>query len=220
MAKQTKSTLSRKRMYITLLLFFMIPATAHLINIFLVQYDISLMFAFNVFAAVMIMYDWNLFAIHYNRMKEKFGSCLVFMLLAIAFLFLWTWVGLNALSCRIMIPSGHILRSFGYARIGMLIAYSFSEAAAISIAFKAGTDHFRIRNHELQIILISGLLFGIVLTIMFLPSTNFLTILTTLLYNVISMIFLSYLYNQTNTFFPGMLGFAFTNLIYMLFLIL
>ena len=40
--------------------------------------------------------------------------------------------------------------------------------------------------------------------------------MTTLLYNVILMILLSYFYNQTGSFIPGMVGFASVNLTIMI----
>ena len=58
------------------------------------------------------------------------------------------------------------------------------------------------------------------MTVLFIPSLNPFTLMTTLLYNVILMIMLSYFYNQTGSFIPGMLGFALVNLTIMIISIL
>ena len=100
--------------------------------------------------------------------------------------------------------------------IGMMIAYSFMEATTISIAVKCATDHMIINRNELQIILLTGIMAGIGMTLCFIPSLNPFTLMTTLLYNVILMILLSYFYNQTGSFIPGMVGFASVNLTIMI----
>lgn len=67
MKNNSITTLSVKRIVITLLILVMIPFGARFINIYLQQYDISLMFTMNVGGSIMIMYNWNLFSLHYNR---------------------------------------------------------------------------------------------------------------------------------------------------------
>ena len=67
-----------------------------------------------------------------------------------------------------------------------------------------------------QIILFTGIMAGIAMTFLFIPSLNPLILLTTLLYNVVLMTMLSYFYNQTGSFIPGAMGFAFVNLTIML----
>lgn len=217
MAVHSSSSLSGKHMFVSLLIFMAIPVCAHLINIPVDQYDISLMACMNIGGAVQIFYNWNLFGIHYNRAKEHPADTMLFALIAFVLILLWTWVGLALLKCRIIIPSREVLQSFGYARPGMLISYSFMEAAVFVITCKCITDHFEIRHQELQTILLTGLIFGILITVFFLPGYNILTIITTLLYNVVLMTMEAYSYNQTHSFIAGMLGLAFSNLIFMLF---
>ena len=113
-------------------------------------------------------------------------------------------------------PRTEVLVRYGYARIGMLIAYSFSEASMLCIVGKCATDPLTIHHRELQIILLSGISIGLLTTILFLPSKNLLTILITLLYNVVLCTILSYLYNQSNSFIPGLIGFAGSNLFFMI----
>lgn len=220
MTTKTTSTLSRKRVIISLIVFISTTFVAHTINIAIQQYDISLMFALNLSATILIMYNWNLFGIHYNRAKYNLADTLLYSFIAFVFTCLWTYVSNNFLHSIIIIPPTSSLVQYGYARIGMLIAYSFSESALICITQKCATDHMHARHHELQVILLSGMALGVLTTIVFLPSLNILTILTTLLYNVVLCTIFSYMYNQTHSFIPAMVGFAASNLTFMILAIL
>ncbi len=210
------TTLSKKRVFITVVTFICTPLLAHLINLALSQYDISLMFSLNLCATILIMYNWNLFGIHYNRAKYNIFDTCIYAFISFVLITLWTYVCNRFLGSIVIIPSSEVLISYGYARIGMLIAYSFSEASIISIVEKVATDHMQIRHRELQVILLSGITIGILMTVLFIPSLNILTILITLLYNVVLCTILSYLYNQSHSFIPGMIGFACSNLFFMI----
>lgn len=216
MAIQSNTKLSKKRVIITLLVFVVTPLLAHVLNLFLSQYDISLMFSLNLCATILIMYNWNLFGIHYNRAKYNFFDTCIYAFVAFILITLWTYLSNRYLRCIVIMPSSLILKRYGYARIGMLIAYSFSEASIINIVEKVSTDHIQIKHRELQVILLSGIAIGILLTLLFLPSKNILTILITLLYNVVLCTLLSYFYNQSHSFIPGMIGLASSNLFFMI----
>lgn len=216
MTEKSISTLSIKRIVISIALFVLTPIVAHLLNIALGQYDISLMFALNLSATILIMYNWNLFGIHYNRAKYNLNDTVIYAIIAFILFTAWTYISNTYLKCIVIIPNSTVLLRYGYARIGMFIAYSFSEASLISIVEKCATDHLEIRHHELQVILLSGISIGVLTTLLFLPSTNILTICTTLLYNVVTCTILSYLYNQSHSFIPGLIGFASSNLFFML----
>ncbi len=217
---KVSSTLSLKRVIRSVILFALIPVCARILNVFVMQYDISLMTSFNIIGSILIFYDWNLFGIHYNRAKYNLDDTTLYTAVAYVLILIWTIFALEKLHCRVVIPSGETLQSYGYARAGMMIAYSFMEATTVSIAVKCATDHMIINRNELQIILLTGLLAGAGMTILFIPSLNPFTLMTTLLYNVILMILLSYFYNQTGSFIPGMLGFALVNLTIMIISIL
>lgn len=216
MSQKTTSTMSSKRILITIAIFSAIPAVAHLLNNFVEQYDISLMFALNLGAAILIMYDWNLFGIHYNRAKYNIQDTILYSIIAFVMISIWTYISIHFLRCIVIIPNEIALTRYGYARIGMLLAYSFSEASALCIVEKCATDHLQVRHRELQSILLSGMMIGILMTFLFFPSLNILTILTTLFYNVILCTILAYLYNQSHTFIPGLIGFALSNLLFMI----
>lgn len=216
MSNTSSTTLSNKRVIITLCIYILVPIVAHLLNFLLQQYDISLMFSLNLATAILVMYNWNLFALHYNRAKQNLADALLYSILAFFLIGIWTYISNHFLKCIVIMPSKTVIIQYGYARIGMLIAYSFSEATLISIVEKVATDHINVKHHELQVIMLSGLAIGLLTTILFFPSKNILTVLITLLYNVILCTLLSYFYNQSHSFIPGIIGFAGSNLAFMI----
>lgn len=123
MTNTSITTLSKKRILITLAIFICTPLLAHLINIAVVQYDLSLMFSLNLGAAVMIMYNWNLFGVHYNRAKYNFIDTCIYSFIAFVLFTLWTYISNRYLKCIVIMPRTEVLVRYGYARIGMLVAY-------------------------------------------------------------------------------------------------
>jgi hypothetical protein len=206
MSTKTISSLSRKRILISLAIFVAIPLSAQLLNHWVNEYAISLMFTMNLGGGALIIYDWNLFGIHYNRAKNNGMDTILFTAVGCILLMLWLYVGSNFLKANIILPGDSDLIEYGYARPGMLIAFSFMEAAAVSISFKCFTDHFDVRGKELQSILLSGILFGLIFTVLFLPSFEIGLFFRTYFYNIVLISYLSYLYNQCHTIIPGMLA--------------
>ncbi|MCH3961325.1 MAG: hypothetical protein LKF53_03800 [Solobacterium sp.] len=216
MPGKTTSALSMKRIIISCLIFTAIPLAAHLLNIVISQYAISLMFCMNAGTSILIIYDWNLFGIHYNRAKKNAMDTILFTSLGAILIMLWVYVGANILQADLILPGNSDLIAYGYARPGMLIAFSFMEAANISISYKCFTDHFDVHGKELQSILLSSLLFGLLFTVIYMPSLNISLFFRTYLYNMVLIAILAYLYNQCHTFIPGLLAMAVIYFIIML----
>ena len=206
MSTQTISTLSWKRILISLAIFILIPFAAHLIDLKINQYAISLMFCMNIGTSILIIYDWNLFGIHYNRAKHNAMDTILYTAIGAILIMLWIYVGSNFLQANIILPGNSDLIEYGYARPGMMIAFSFMEAACVSISFKCFTDHLNVRGKEFQVILLSGLLFGLLFTVIYLPVWDVGLFFRTYLYNMVLTAYLAYLYNQCHTFIPGMLA--------------
>ena len=97
--------------------------------------------------------------------------------------------------------------------------FSFSLAALVNIEFKCMTDHFKIHAREATMILLSGFLFGFIYTICFCPL-QLQVFVPTYLYNVILISVLSYLYNQTHSFIPGILAMGTAYLVWQILLLL
>jgi hypothetical protein len=213
---QTLSTLSRKRIVISLILSALIPVTARLLNILLDQEQIALMFSMNIFTSVLIMYDWNLVAIHYNRAKENIPDTILYSLIGLALIFLWSLLGLSFFQAQLILPPAYALIGYGYARPGFLIAFSFMEAAMMNLTFKIMTDHLDVIHKELQSILLSALCVGLAFTIAYVPLTDISLFLRSYVYFMGLTALLSYLYNQTHTIVPGVIALTLTNLILMI----
>lgn len=213
---QTLSTLSRKRIVISLILAALIPVTAKILNVFLDQEQISLMVSMNIFTSVLIMYNWNLVAIHYNRAKENIPETIVYSLIGLALVFLWSLLGLSFFKAQLILPPGYALIGYGYARPGFLVAFSFMESALLNLTFKIMTDHLDVIHKELQSILLSALAVGLVITIAFVPLNDISLLLRSYVYFMGLFALLSYLYNQTHTIVPGILALGIVNLILMI----
>jgi len=208
MSQNTLSTLSTKRILISLLLIISIPAVTYGVNLFADQFNLSEAFAFNLAGCLLIFYDWNLFGTHYNRSKYNIKTFFIYFLIGIALIGLWLQAGIHFLQTGPVLPEGTSLIRFGYGRPMMMIAYSFLQAVVISIGFKVLTDHMDVRHRELQSILLSGFLFGLLYTLLFSFPFELTAFVRSLLYNVVLTAILSYLYNQSRSFMPGLTAFT------------
>jgi hypothetical protein len=206
-----------KRIIISLIIFALIPVCAHVLNLFIHEEDLSMMVSMNVLTSVLIIYDWNLVGIHYNRAKNNIPDTILFFVIGLVLIRLWTWFGMSFLQVRPLLPAAETAVKYPYAVPSLLIAFSYIQAAMVNISFKCITDHLDVRSREIQAILISGILFGLVYTIAFtsLPlSMN--SLFRTYLYNLVLVAILSYLYNQSNSFIPGILSMGTIYLLLML----
>jgi len=214
MSLKTETTLSYKRILISILLLILIPVTAKLVDRFVDQYEISLMFSFNILTSILIMYDWNLFSIHFDRSRKSPIDTLLFVFIGFMLITLWTYLGTRYLRIDPVVPPTSVLVAYGYARPGMLIAYSVMSAASFGICFKCLTDHINVHNKEFQSILLSGLFYGLVYTLIFTSWQPILLARAYLYYAILTIIF-AYLYNQTHSIIPGIISLSIVYLLIM-----
>ena len=196
------SRLSNKRIILSMLMIFLLRPLAMLVEHLIQDTTIAWMFALNVMGGLLIMYDWNLFGIHYNRAKANKGDFLIYGALGLFLIGGWMMINIRWIHGSIPLPDRVVMKDDLFALPAILAAYSFLQSSIVNIGFKCLTDHLKVRSNELQIILLSGILFGTVYTLIFLPQLSVL--LPTLLYNVVLVWILSYLYNQSNSFMPGL----------------
>ncbi len=199
---ESSSTLTTRHILVSMLLFTAIPFLARFVNAFVVQDSISLMFSMNICASLLVFYNWKLIDLHLKRYMSSFEDSVLFTIIGAIALWLWLWVGQRFLQAETLLPERNILIAYGYARPGMLIAFSLMKAFAMNITFKVMTDHMNVAGRELETILISGFLFGFLLTVLY-TGFDLGLIARTYLYNVILSAVLSYLYNQTNSILTG-----------------
>lgn len=206
------SHLSGKRIVISLLIFLMIPVMREIVFRLVHDYTLAYTFALNLAGFLLLVYDWNLFGIHYNRAKSNLLNTLIYTLVGIVFIGLWLWVDLSFLHADILISSAESTSSYAFGSPAIMLAFSFVQGLIINISFKCMTDHMNIHDRELIVILVSGFLFGLIYTLVFMTSFDIPLLVRTYLYNVVLVSILSYLYNQSTSFIPGVLAFGFVML--------
>lgn len=202
MSEKTVSTLTTKHIVISVALIVAIPLIAALCDRFVSQNAIALMFAVNVCTAALIVYNWELIDRHCRRIRYNLPDTLLFTVIGTAVFGLWTWISLDFLKADLLLPEPLALIGIGYARPGMMAAFSVMEACMVNIGFKNLTDHLDVRNRELQAILFSAVLFGLLMTLLF-TELRPLMLISTYLYWLIAVAILSYLYNQSHSIIPG-----------------
>ncbi len=203
-----RSSLSMKRIIISLLIFALIPAVRAGIFRLTDNDTIAFTFAVNLAGTSLVIYDWNLFGIHYNRAKNSVADTLIYTLVGCVLIGGLTFFSQRFLKAYIPLPDAATLGAYGFAMPPIILAYSFVLGIVINISFKCLTDHMDIRDRELLIILASGFLFGLCYTAAFTPLGDLNLLIRTYLYNVLLISFMSYLYNQSNSFIPGILSFT------------
>ena len=204
------SRLSIKRIILSLIIFCIIPLFASLINLFIKNHTLSYMFSLNICGSILIMYDWNLFGIHYNRFKNNLGDSNLYTIVGIVLFAILLFINQSVLHANILLPDSKSLKAYAFGIPAIIIAFSYMHAIVINISFKCLTDHMKIRSNELLIILTSGLLFGLFYTLVFSFYFNFgfniMSFINQYIYNVIITCTCSYLYNQSNSFLPGIIS--------------
>ncbi len=215
MSAKTVSTLSRKHIFISILLIVCIRLLAIVINLFANQEGIALMAAMNLCTGLLIVYNWPLIDRHCKRTLGAIGDSLLFTAIGIVSIGILTWLSITFLKADVLLPEPQLLIGVGYARPGMLIAFSIMEACMVSIGFKNMTDHLDVRNKELQAILISAIVSGLFMTVLFTNPELFMMIRTLPYWLLLTMI-LSYLYNQCHSIIPGIVALTVVNLAFMI----
>ena len=213
MSQKELTTLPLKRVLISLLLFLLCALSWRIFDVFIKEVYISKMISINLFGSILITYNWPLIELHHERIKDNSDKYLFFVV-NLLFIGILTFISKIIFQAEILIPEDIILVSYGYARPGIYIAFSLIKAFLINISFKCLTDHLDIKQKELQVILVSSLVFGLVLTLAFTPL-NISILSRTYLYNILLIAFLSYSYNQTSSLLPGTLALAIIHLLFM-----
>ncbi len=203
-----KSSLSMKRIIISLLIYAAIPFVCRALTGLIGNETAAMTLTLNLAGLTLIVYDWNLFGIHYNRAKDNPGDTVIYTLIGIVLIGLLTWISRRFLHAFIPLPDPATVRAYLFALPPILCAYSLTLGLIINISFKCLTDHLDIRDREALIILASGFMFGMLYTAAFCPLADFPLIVRTYLYNVLLICIMSYLYNQSSSFIPGILSFT------------
>ena len=202
---KTSSTLSSARIVLSLLIFAIIPLVHAILKALTGDDTISYTMALNLSACLFVLYDWNLFGVHWNRFRARLGDSLLYTAVGIVLISLWCYVDRHFLSGYMLMPDPAIEHRYFFAFGAIFLAFSFCQALIVNISFKCLTDHMDIRDRELLMILVSGFLFGLFYTIAFAPLQLEIFV-PSYLFNVVLVCTLSYLYNQSSSFMPGIIA--------------
>lgn len=77
MSVSTQSTLSVKRILLTMAILLLVPVFRRVVSMFISIEAIADMFSLNITAWILILYDWNLLGVHYNRAKDHIGEAVL-----------------------------------------------------------------------------------------------------------------------------------------------
>lgn len=205
--------LSKKRILISILLFLCIPLLSFFLEPLIHNHTLTQMFVINLITWILILYDWNLFALHYNRCKAEPGKAVRYTLLGMGLVGVWIWI------CQFLLFKGHLfpdfssIRSYPAAWPAVCIAYSFGHAALINIGFKVMTDRFRIKGQVLLAILATAFIFGTFYTLLF-HFRSVSDFFSALFFIVVLCSIQSFLCSQSHSFFPGMIATSFVFLLF------
>ena len=214
----SRSTLSVRRIIITILLFALIPLLFPILNHFIENKTISYTVLVNVIACIVFIYDYDLLALHYNRVKKNAKESLIFYFIGLIFYSILFTVNHFFIKGYLPYIDPKIVRSYMVAAPLMYIAYTFIFSILISICYKCLTDRLIIKDKEPLVITFSGVLFGLLFTVAFVPFSWEMWIRSFILISI-QVAFLSYSYNQTTSFLPGAIAMGTILLAYNLFLL-
>ncbi|MBQ9328263.1 MAG: hypothetical protein IJ225_06975 [Solobacterium sp.] len=213
---EKSTTMSVRRIAVSFGIFLLIPILRFSLWEAIGSDTLALMFALNVSAWLLLLYDWELFALHWNRTKQNFADTVLYTVVGSVVLFFWTWLSNKYFPRTIVLPDPTVFTSDPIAIPGVLFAFSLSLGFILNMEFKCLTDHMKVHAREVAMILFTGFVFGLIYSAAFGPY-RWTSLIPTYLYNVILFILLSYLYNQTHSIIPGILSFAIVYLSWMIF---
>lgn len=215
----SKSTLSIKRIIITIILSLLIPLLYPVLNYFIDNKTISYTILINIIGCIIFIYDYDLLALHYNRIKKNFKESIIFYFVGLIFFSILYAINHFFLKGYIPTIDPTLINNYIAAMPLFFIAYTFIMPILVNIFYKCLTDHLSIKDKETLVIAFSGIIFGLIFTIAFVPfSLN--DWLRSFIFISIQVAFLSYSYNQSTSFLPGAMAMGTILLIYNLLLML
>lgn len=109
MKNQYNSTLSKKRIIITTLIFLITPILYNLVNLWIDNETLAMMLSLNFSGWALIIYDWNLFGIHYNRAKADPKETLIYTIIGLVLMAIWTFINRKFLKGYMLLPQSETL---------------------------------------------------------------------------------------------------------------
>lgn len=205
--------LSKKRIFISLSIFLLIPLVSFFLNRFIHNDTLTYMFTINLVTWILILYDWNFFGIHYNRCKKEPLPALRHTLYGIGLIAAWLWIAQIFLHGSPFFPDFSSIRTYPAAYPAVLIAYSFGHGTLMNIGFKVMTDRIRVKKQVLLAILLSAVFFGTFYTFLF-HFHAFSDFFSVLFFTVVLTGIQSFLCSRAHSIFPGIIATSFVFLLF------
>lgn len=202
---ETKSSLKIKRIVITTFIYFISPFMATLASKLINDMTISHTLIQSIVGFINITYNWDLFALHYNRAKKSLGDIIFFSVVGIILMGILTYININYIYGYILLADPVTFSTYYGGSALILIVLTFIYSFNSLITFKCILDRIKITSSTIQMILFSGLFFGLLISILFVPYNIDIQIASFLFYSILYMI-CSYQYNQTQTIIPSIIS--------------
>lgn len=153
-----------------------------------------------------IIFNWDLFALHYNRMKKNLADCTFFVFISIIIIGLLFFMNHTLIHAFVLKPSQEIIQNFKFLYIIFIVNYSFIFSFISLITFKCVIDPLT-KMPVITRFMLSGLLFSLIFCISFVGFSPTQFLLSFVFYSFLYAYF-SYTYHQTRSVFPVMIAYA------------
>ncbi|MEG0168613.1 hypothetical protein [Anaerorhabdus sp.] len=202
------TTLPYSRIILSICFFLIVPIFSPLINMVIQNQLIAYTFTVSLSGLLLMIQNWDLLEIHGKRFKDDSKEATFFTILGILVLSFIVWANHTYLKAFLPFIDPEILSSFTWFIIPIFLVNTFVFAMNYVLVFKCVTDRLKLKHAEAVVILLSGFLFALLFTVTYIPFDVIAWLKGYLFYFIITVI-ISYLYNQTHSFLPGMISFGF-----------
>ncbi len=199
------TTLSLRRIIITLLGFISIPFIKNITESIIHNELASYTFAFSLIGIFLTFLNWDLLCVHLQRFTSDIKESLFFTLFGTIFLALLFVMNYLLLNAYVPLINPEEFKEFTILFFPILYSYTVLFSSLYIISFKSLTDRLGIKKAELTVIFFSGFLFSLLFTMTFIPFSVFEWLKGYLFYFLVTTV-LSYLYNQTKSLFPSLIA--------------
>ncbi len=206
------TTLSFKRIFLSLLGFIIIPFNAALVDSIIHNQVVAYTLSFHLSGMLLVALNWDIMAIHYHRFiedkKESFFF-VTFGCIALGIAFILNHFFLHAYTLTL---NPEEVKDISFFIPFLLFAYTLLFSSLYLISFKCLSDRLVIKKAEATVIFFSSFLFTLLFVISFVPFDTLEWLKGYIFYFFITMI-LSYLYHQTKSLMTSLVSFTLVLLI-------
>ncbi len=201
------------------LLFFCIPVLTDVLTVYAESRTIALTLSISTAAMFLIYANHQLAALHFRRFLSSIQENLIYMIFSAVFVCAVFYLSERFFSFQAESIDFSVLSRYPFFAPLILITFTFSYAFCFNIIFKLLTDQIHFQIEPQYTILISGILFGLFLSLSqfaLLPvlknQFDAMMFFKGLAVNFLISLCTSYCYNQTSSIVPMTLGMSLASL--------